>query len=312
MNPYGRQRYLSLDAVLKREFGEKVVKIPLNAGFSCPNRDGKTGFGGCSYCSSALSGEFAGNPKESLAKQFEKTKALYLNKWGETKYIAYLQAGSNTYSDVATLRRVYSDCLALPAVGLSIATRADCLGDEVLNLLSEINRKTYLTVELGLQSSNDDTANLINRGHSYSEFLAGYNSLRERNIRTCVHIINGLVGESRDDMLATARDVASLRPYEIKIHLMHVIKGTLDEKRYLSGELKTLSKEEYISIVCDQLEILPPETVIGRLTGDGDRNTLVAPKWSIDKRSVLGGIEHELKSRNSYQGRLFVNDFCQS
>ncbi|MCD7732040.1 MAG: TIGR01212 family radical SAM protein [Oscillospiraceae bacterium] len=307
MNPYGRKRYLTLDTVLKREFGEKVVKIPLNAGMTCPNRDGKVGVGGCSYCSNALSGEFAGNPRESLREQFEKTKALYLNKWGETKYIAYLQAGSNTYADVETLRSIYSSALSLPVVGLSVATRADCLGEDVLDLLSEINEKTYLTVELGLQSSNDRTAKRINRGHTYAEFLEGYNALRERNIRVCVHIINGLVGETREDMLATAKDVASLRPYEIKIHLMHVIRGTLDEKRYLSGELETLSKNEYIGIVCDQLELLPPETAIGRLTGDGDRLTLVAPAWSMDKRSVLGGIDHELKLRDSYQGKLFEN-----
>ncbi|MCD7804564.1 MAG: TIGR01212 family radical SAM protein [Oscillospiraceae bacterium] len=307
MNPYGRKRYLTLDAALKCEFGEKVVKVPLNAGMTCPNRDGKVGVDGCSYCSNVLSGEFAGNPRESLREQFEKTKALYLNKWGETKYIAYLQAGSNTYADVETLRSIYASALSLPVVGLSVATRADCLGKDVLDLLSEINEKTYLTVELGLQSSNDRTAERINRGHTYAEFLEGYNALRERNIRVCVHIINGLVGETREDMLATARDVASLRPYEIKIHLMHVIRGTLDEKRYLSGELETLSKDEYIGIVCDQLELLPPETAIGRLTGDGDRSTLVAPAWSMDKRSVLGGIDHELKLRDSYQGKLFEN-----
>ncbi|MCD8006351.1 MAG: TIGR01212 family radical SAM protein [Oscillospiraceae bacterium] len=312
MNPYGRKRYLTLDAVLRREFGEKTVKIPLNAGFSCPNRDGKAGFSGCSYCSGALSGEFAGNPRESLSEQFEKTKALYLKKWGETKYIAYLQAGSNTYADVEMLRQVYDTALSLSVVGLSIATRADCLGDDVLELLSEINRKTYLTVELGLQSSSDKTAKRINRGHSYAEFLTGYNALKERNIRVCVHIINGLIGETHEDMLKTARDVAGLEPYEIKIHLMHVIHGTPDERRFLSGELRTLSKEEYIGIVCDQLELLPPETAIGRLTGDGDKATLVAPLWSMDKRSVLGGIDHELRLRGSYQGRLFINDFQQS
>ncbi|MCC8196962.1 MAG: TIGR01212 family radical SAM protein [Ruminococcus sp.] len=308
MNPYGRKRYLTLDAVLKREFGEKVAKVPLNAGLSCPNRDGKVGTGGCSYCSNTLSGEFAGNPRESLREQFEKTKALYLNKWGETKYIAYLQAGSNTYADVETLRSIYASALSLPVVGLSVATRADCLGQDVLDLLSEINEKTYLTVELGLQSSNDRTAERINRGHTYAEFLEGCNALRERNIRVCVHIINGLVGEKREDMLATARDVAKLRPYEIKIHLMHVIRGTLDEKRYLSGELETLSKDEYIGIVCDQLELLPPETAIGRLTGDGDRRALVAPIWSMDKRSVLGGIDHELKLRESWQGKRLNTD----
>lgn len=182
MSPYGRKRYLTLDAVLKCEFGEKVVKVPLNAGLSCPNRDGRVGFGGCSYCSNALSGEFAGNPRESLREQFEKTKALYLNKWGETKYIAYLQAGSNTYADVETLRSIYASALSLPVVGLSVATRADCLGEDVLDLLSEINAETYLTVELGLQSSNDRTAERINRGHTYAAFLEGYNALRERGI----------------------------------------------------------------------------------------------------------------------------------
>ncbi len=305
MNPYGRKRYLTLDTVLKREFGGKTVKIPLNAGLSCPNRDGKSGFGGCSYCSAALSGEFAGNPRESIPEQFEKTKALYLRKWGETKYIAYLQAGSNTYADTDILRKLYFSCLELPVVGLSVATRADCLNDDVIELLSEINDKTYLTVELGLQSSSDETAKLINRGHSYAQFLEGYSSLRERNIRACAHIINGLVGETRENMLETIRDVAALRPYEIKIHLMHVIRGTPDEKRFRSGELKTLSKEEYISIVCDQLELLPPETAIGRLTGDGDKATLVAPLWSVDKRSVLGGIDHELRMRDTYQGKCF-------
>ncbi|MCD7823197.1 MAG: TIGR01212 family radical SAM protein [Oscillospiraceae bacterium] len=305
MNPYGRKRYLSLDSVLKSEFGGKTVKIPLNVGLTCPNRDGKAGFGGCSYCSAALSGEFAGNPEKSIAEQFGKTKELYLRKWGETKYIAYLQAGSNTYADVETLRRIYLSCLELPVVGLSIATRADCLGEDVLDLLSEINQKTYLTVELGLQSSNDDTAKLINRGHTYSEFLQGYNALKKRNIRVSVHIINGLVGETRENMLETARDVADLQPYEIKIHLMHVIRGTLDEKRYLSGELMTLSKEEYVGIVCDQLELIPPGTAIGRLTGDGDRTTLVAPLWSMDKRSVLGAIDHELKLRDSWQGKHY-------
>ncbi len=305
MNLFGRKRYLTLDSVLKNEFGEKTVKIPLNAGLSCPNRDGKAALGGCSYCSTSLSGEFAGNPCESIAEQFRKTKTLYLNKWGETKYIAYLQAGSNTYADVPTLERIYDSCLSLPVVGLSVATRADCLQEDVLDLLSEINSKTYLTVELGLQSSSDETARLINRGHTYARFLDGYNALRERNIRVCVHIINGLVGETREDMLATVRDVALLKPYELKIHLMHVIKGTLDEKRFLSGELKTLSKEEYISIVCDQLELLPPETAIGRLTGDGEKSTLVAPLWSVDKRSVLGSIDHELKVRDSWQGKYY-------
>lgn len=301
MNSFGEKRFLSIDAVFKREFGRKTVKIPLNAGLGCPNRDGSKGVGGCVYCSSSLSGEFAGSPSLTLADQFEATKRLYLNKWGETAYIAYLQAGSNTYAPVGRLKRIYDEALAIPGVcGLSVATRADCISEEVAGLLSEISERTYLTVELGLQSSSDRTARLINRCHSYQEFLEGYRRLSSRGIKTCVHIINGLPGETKEDMIKTAMDVAQLSPYEIKIHLMHIIAGTEAEKMYRRGEIIPLEREEYIGVVCDQLELLPPTVAIGRLTGDGDKRTLVAPLWSRDKRSVLNGIDREL--RDSFQG----------
>lgn len=303
MNPFGEKRFLSIDAVFKREFGRKTVKIPLNAGLGCPNRDGSKGVGGCVYCSSSLSGEFAGSPSLTLADQFEATKRLYLNKWGETAYIAYLQAGSNTYAPVGRLKRIYDEALAIPGVcGLSVATRADCISEEVAGLLSEISERTYLTVELGLQSSSDRTARLINRCHSYQEFLEGYRRLSSRGIKTCVHIINGLPGETKEDMIKTAMDVAQLSPYEIKIHLMHIIAGTEAEKMYRRGEIIPLEREEYIGVVCDQLELLPPTVAIGRLTGDGDKRTLVAPLWSRDKRSVLNGIDRELRLRDSIQG----------
>ena len=302
MNPFGEKRFLSIDAVFKREFGRKTVKIPLNAGLGCPNRDGSKGVGGCVYCSSSLSGEFAGSPSLTLADQFEATKRLYLNKWGETAYIAYLQAGSNTYAPVGRLKRIYDEALAIPGVcGLSVATRADCISEEVAGLLSEISERTYLTVELGLQSSSDRTARLINRCHSYQEFLEGYRRLSSRGIKTCVHIINGLPGETKEDMIKTAMDVAQLSPYEIKIHLMHIIAGTEAEKMYRRGEIIPLEREEYIGVVCDQLELLPPTVAIGRLTGDGDKRTLVAPLWSRDKRSVLNGIDRELRLRDSFQ-----------
>lgn len=303
MNPFGEKRFLSIDAVFKREFGRKTVKIPLNAGLGCPNRDGSKGVGGCVYCSSSLSGEFAGSPSLTLADQFEATKRLYLNKWGETAYIAYLQAGSNTYAPVGRLKRIYDEALAIPGVcGLSVATRADCISEEVAGLLSEISERTYLTVELGLQSSSDRTARLINSCHSYQEFLEGYRRLSSRGIKTCVHIINGLPGETKEDMIKTAMDVAQLSPYEIKIHLMHIIAGTEAEKMYRRGEIIPLEREEYIGVVCDQLELLPPTVAIGRLTGDGDKRTLVAPLWSRDKRSVLNGIDRELRLRDSFQG----------
>ncbi len=302
-NPYYPKRFLSLDSVLKQEFGAKVVKIPLNAGFSCPNRDGTKGYGGCIYCSGSLSGEFAGSPRQSLKQQFEAGKARYLKKWGSTLYMAYLQAGTNTYAPYERLVRVFGEAVSIPdSVGLSIATRADCVTQRVADLLADISEKTYLTVELGLQSSSDDTAKRINRGHSYAEFGAGYRLLAERGIRVCIHIINGLPGETHEDMINTARDVAALRPYEVKIHSLYIVTNTRAALMWASGELEAMGREEYIKIVCDQLEILPPDTAIGRLTGDGDRSTLLAPLWTRDKRSVLNGIDKELAARESWQG----------
>ncbi len=306
MNPFYPKRFLSLDAVLKQEFGQKTVAVPLNAGFSCPNRDGAKGFGGCIYCSSSLSGEFAGNPQKPLAAQFAEVKRLYENKWPNATYLAYLQAGTNTYAAPQRLREIYKEALEIKgSSGLCIATRADCLSDEVLEILAEIAQNHYLKVELGLQTANDKTAEIINRGYSYSEFLQGYQSLQKLGIKTCVHIINGLPTETEADMLKTALKVAHLSPYEIKIHLLYVTAGTRLEKMYLSGEYLPLEKEEYIKIVCNQLELLPPTVAIGRLTGDGDRKTLIAPLWSLDKRSVLNGIDKELAKRNSHQGILY-------
>ncbi len=302
-NPYYPKRFLSLDSVLKQEFGAKVVKIPLNAGFSCPNRDGAKGFGGCIYCSGSLSGEFAGSPRQSLKQQFEAGKAQYLKKWGSTLYMAYLQAGTNTYAPYERLVRVFGEAVSIPdSVGLSIATRADCVTPRIADLLADISKKTYLTVELGLQSSSDDTALRINRGHSYAEFAAGYRLLAERGIRVCIHIINGLPGEAYSDMIKTAHDVAALRPYEVKIHSLYIVTNTRAALMWANGELEAMGREEYIKTVCDQLEILPPDTAIGRLTGDGDRRTLLAPLWTRDKRGVLNGIDKELAARGSRQG----------
>lgn len=302
--PYSdtNKRFHTIDWEYKRLFGKKTVKIPLNAGLSCPNRDGTCGLGGCIYCSGALSGEFAGDPRDSFKCQFDKTKKLYLNKWSDFECIAYLQAGTNTYASVETLERIYRAALELPVVGLSVATRADCIDKEKAALLADIAKKTHLTVELGLQTANDETAKRINRCHDYADFLKGYQLLQERGVNIGVHIINGLPGESYSDMMNTALEVARLAPQEIKIHLLHVIKGTPMADDYAKGLFKTMEKDEYISLVCDQLEVLPPEIAIGRLTGDGDRRTLIAPLWSMDKRSVLNGIDKELAKRNSHQG----------
>ncbi len=302
--PYSdtNKRFHTVDWEYKRIFGKKTVKIPLNAGLGCPNRDGTCGEGGCSYCSHSLSGEFAGNPKDSFLKQFEETKKLYLNKWQDFACIAYLQAGTNTHASVQRLEEIYAAALELPVVGLSVSTRPDCLDKDKVSLLKEVANKTHLTVELGLQTANDETARIINRGHTFYDFLKGYALLKEAGIRVGVHIINGLPRETHEDMMNTARKVSSLCPDEIKIHLLHVVSGTEMARQYAAGEFSTLEKGEYIALVCDQLEILPPETAIGRLTGDGDRKTLLAPLWSMDKRSVLNGIDKELARRSSYQG----------
>ncbi len=300
---FGEKRFHTLDYHLKTTFGGKAVKIPLDCGFGCPNRDGKCGVGGCIFCSEARSGEFAGDFTKPLALQLEEQKRLY-RKWEGAKYIAYLQAGTNTYAPVEELKGIYDEALSLPdVVGLSISTRPDCIDEQIADLLASYAEKTYLTVELGLQSIHDKTLVRINRGHTYADFLQGYRLLKERGIRICVHIINGLPGETHEDMLETVRELARLEIDEIKIHLLHIIDGTKLAEEYTSGKIKPMEYSEYIEIVCNQLELLPSETVVARLTGDGDRTALLAPLWSRNKRSVLNGIDKELRKRNSYQGK---------
>lgn len=299
----GSKRFHALDWELKKLFGKKVVKIPLDLGLGCPNRDGTKGVGGCTFCSEFRSGEFSGDMRLGLAEQFDETKKLY-SKWPDALYIAYFQAGTNTYAPAQKLKRLFDEALALPdVVGLSISTRPDCISDEIADMLAELSQRTYLTVELGLQSAKNETLGRINRGHTYEEFLDGYNKLVLRGIKVCIHIINGLPGETKADMLETAKQVALLSPYEIKIHLLHVISGTKMADEFAAGEFDVMSFEDYVNIVCDQLEMLPPETVVARLTGDGDRKTLIAPDWSRDKRRVLNEIDKELRRRDSQQGK---------
>ncbi len=299
---FGEKRFHTLDYHLKSIFGKKTVKLPVDGGLGCPNRDGSCGVGGCSFCSGVRSGEFAGNKSRSITCQIEEQKAFY-KKWPDALYISYFQAGSNTYAPVDVLRRLYDEALACKdVVGISISTRPDCIDEDIADLLAEYHRRTYLTVELGLQSSKDSTLDAINRGHDYAAFLRGYKLLKDRGIRVCVHIINGLPGETKEDMLQTVRELAGLGIDEIKIHLLHIISGTRTAEDYTNSKLSTLDYDEYIEILCDQLELLPPETVVSRVTGDGDKRTLIAPLWSTDKRRVLNGIDMELRRRNTYQG----------
>lgn len=278
--------------------------MPLDGGFTCPNRDGTRGVGGCSYCSGRGSGDFAPDSLLSIEEQYGLSRGRTGKKWGgAVGYIPYFQAYSNTYAPVSRLRFLFEKALTLPdAVGLSIATRADCLEKETVELLFALHEKTHLTVELGLQTIHDDTARLIGRGHDFETFLRGYEKLK--GLRVAVHLIDYLPGEDHAKMMENARTVASLAPHEVKIHMLYIMKGTRMEHDYASGVLSLPTREDYVATLCDQLEVLPPETVIGRLTGDAPREALIAPLWSRDKRALLNEIDKELVKRQSYQGKF--------
>lgn len=299
------KRYHTWDYHLKTTFGKKVFKVALNGGFTCPNIDGTKGFGGCSYCLLG-SGDFAGNPKDDILTQFETVKAKMHKKWPDALYIPYFQANTNTYAAVSVLREKFEPVLKKDGVvGLAISTRPDCLPQDVLDYLSDLNSRTYLIVELGLQSIFDETGKKINRQHTYNDFLDGYFKLKERNIKVCVHLIEGLPEETHEMMLKSAETVAKLRPDFVKMHLLHVLKGTKMAEQYENGEFDTLTLSEYVNIICDALELFHEDTVIQRLTGDGGRDTLIAPLWSLKKFVVLNEIDKEMLRRNSYQGIKF-------
>lgn len=302
------KRYYTYEYYLRRTFGGKCVKIPIDAGFSCPNIDGKCSTGGCIYCSGRGSGDFAAPSSFSIREQFDAGVRMMAKKWDASRRIVYFQAHTNTYAPVSVLREKYYEALSLDGVvGINIATRADALPDDVLGLLSEIAEKTVLTVELGLQSSNDESARIINRGHDFETFCRGFDSLRtaSKKINICTHLIFGLPGETRDQMLCSVRDVAALGTDQVKLHMMYVIDGTPLGEMYKRGEYSPIERETYISTVCDALELLPTDTVVGRLTGDGAEDTLLAPLWSRKKTTVINDIDKELYRRNTYQGRLF-------
>ncbi|MGI5894750.1 MAG: TIGR01212 family radical SAM protein [Candidatus Merdivicinus sp.] len=309
-NPFpfslANKRYLTWDYHLKQKFGGKVFKVSLDGGFSCPNIDGTCGKGGCTYCSYA----FRRQTPASLLEQFEAGKELLHRKWPDAhQYIPYLQANTNTYAPLSELRDKYEILLAQPGVvGFAVATRADALPEDVCDYLAEISRRTYLIVELGLQTAFDETARRINRGHDYAAFLDGYRKLQSRGIPVCIHLIDGLPGETPDMMRDTIRQVASLHPHCVKIHLLHILKGTRMAEEFASSpeEFRMMDREAYVRMVCDQLELLPPETVIQRVTGDGMKDDLIAPLWSLKKFVVMNEIDKELVRRDSWQGKFFT------
>lgn len=294
------KRYHTLNYFYKHKFGQKVFKVSLNAGFLCPNYEK----GGCIFCSHQ-SGDFAGNPNDDLITQFKKIKAQMEHKWPNGLTIAYFQAGTNTFAPLPILKEKYESVLSLPnVIGLDIATRSDAITNETMDYLEELSKKTFLIVELGLQSIHAKTLRFINRGHTLENFTNCVKELKKRGIYTVVHIINGLPGETKEDMLETVKYLNELAIDGLKIHMLHILKDTPLATYYEKHPFHLLTKEEYIDIVCDELRLLNPKIVIHRITGDPKKEDLIAPTWLIKKFCVLNDIDKEMKKRNIYQGDL--------
>lgn len=294
-----QEYYRSLNSYLKEVFGCKVYKLALDAGMTCPNRDGTLGHGGCIFCSAGGSGDFAEKYCGDISEQIERAKIRVSKKYKGDKYIAYFQNYTNTYADIEYLKSVFIPAINEPSVcALSIGTRPDCLGEEVLALLNELNKIKPVFVELGLQTIHEETAEFIKRGYPLPVYDKAVNQLKEIGINVVVHIILGLPNETEKMMLETVRYVCESGIDGIKLQLLHVLKGTELEKLYLDGKVKVLSKKEYINILCDCLEIIPKDIVIHRITGDAPKKLLVAPLWSADKKDVLNSINRELRKRH--------------
>ena len=297
------KRYHTLDYFYKNKFHSKVFKVSLNAGFSCPNIDGTVGIGGCIYCSSSGSGEFAGNIKDDLITQFEQVKNMISKKWPNSKYIGYFQANTNTYAPLETLKNYYETILKLDnVVGLNIATRPDSISLECMDYLETLSKKTYLTIELGLQTIHESTSKFINRCHTLECFENCVKELRKRNINVVVHIINGLPYETKEMMIETVKYLNNLDIQGIKIHMLSILKDTKLNLIYKEKPFHILTRDEYVDIVCTELEYLRPEIVINRITGDPKKEDLVEPDWLVKKFCVMNEIDKEMVKRNIYQG----------
>jgi len=297
-------RYRDLNTALRERFGCRVQKISLDAGLTCPNRDGTVGVGGCIYCSSRGSGTGLFH-RYSITQQLERGKERLRRRYRAKKFIAYFQSFSNTYAPLDELKQLYQEALAVDdVVGLAIGTRPDCVPDSVLDLLAEFKQRTYLWVEYGLQSVHERTLELINRGHDLAAFVDAVERTRRRDLDICVHVVLGLPGEDEADMMATARTLAKLDIQGIKIHLLYVIQSTPLADMYRHGACRCLSREEYVDIVCEFLALIPPQVVIHRLTGDPRPHELLAPEWAaLEKQINLQAIRDALESRDLWQGK---------
>ena len=296
------KRYYTLDRFYKEKFGCKVFKVSLDAGFTCPNKDGNKGTGGCIFCSKT---PYIGDKNKSLIEQFDEIREMLHKKWKEAKYRVYWGANSNTYASVDKLKAIYEPLIKIEnVVGLNIGTRCDCLNDEILDYLEDLNKRTFLTVELGLQSSFDKTLEYLNRHHTKNEFTDAVNALKKRGINVVIHIINGLPGETKNMMLKTAEYVNSLEPHGIKIHMLYIEENTALADIYRKEPFKMLTKDEYIEIVASQLQVLNKNIVIHRITSDPDKNKLISPYWLIKKFVVLNDLDKYLQKHNIKQGSI--------
>ena len=304
------KRYNTLTEYNLYKYGKKVAKIALNGNFTCPNKDGSKGIGGCSYCSKLGSGDFAGDKNLSLKEQFLQIKEIMEKKWPDSLYMPYLQANSNTYAPVEKLKEIYEEVLAIDpekTVGISIATRADCLPDDVIEYLGKLNKHTNVQIELGLQTANELTAKMINRCSTNDEFINACQKLRKHNIEIVVHIINGLPNETYEDMMNTVSFINKLDIQGIKIHSLLVLKNTLLAKQYEEKPFHILSLEEYVKITVDQITHLNPNIIIHRLAADGVFDDLIQPLWTRTKLVVMNEIDKLLRKNDEYQGKYYQN-----
>ncbi|WP_300330700.1 TIGR01212 family radical SAM protein [Fusobacterium sp.] len=301
------ERFYKLNTYLKEKFNEKIYKVSLDGGFTCPNRDGKISNKGCLFCSDVGSGEFAGNRKKTITEQIDEQLEFIKSKVKDGKVIAYFQNFTNTYGNVEYLRKIYYEALSHERViGIAIATRPDCLSDEIIELLNEINKKYFLWIELGLQTINDDIANIINRGYKTEVYRDITKKLNEKNIKFVTHMIIGLPNEKKEDLYNTVKLINDVHSWGIKIHLLYILKNSNLLRYYEKNPFKVYDKDEYENTIVELLNILSPEIVIHRLTGDAKKDELFAPLWSTNKRGILNSIEKKLKATNSYQGKNFL------
>lgn len=301
---FDNKRYHTWNYYLKNKYQQKVFKVPLNANFSCPNRDGTCGVGGCTFCGSLGSGEYAGNIHDDLAKQFSDVYEVMKRKWSTGLPMAYFQAYTNTYAPLEKLKEYFTPFIEREDIlGIAIATRADCLEDDKIAYLQSLTKKKEIWIELGLQSIHDKTAIETNRGHDYATFLNCIERLKNTDLKICVHIINSLPNEDEQMMLETAKQIGQLPIHAVKLHMLHVCEGTKMGEIYKKNPIPLYSLEQYIDIIIKQLEVLPPEIIIQRLTGDAVKELLIAPKWTLNKTNVLNSIDKEMVKRNTWQGK---------